>query len=127
MSGPRARERGSVTAEAAVVLPVLVLLLSVGVGTVGAVAAQLRCIDAAREVARAVARGEPEAAAIALGVPAAPDGAGIEVGGGPDLVVVTVTAHVSIAGGFLPSVEVQGEAVAVPEPTAAGEEVGAPP
>lgn len=105
------------TAEAAVVLPVLVLLLTVGVGTVGAVAAQLRCVDAAREVARAVARGEPAEAAIAVGVPAAPDGARFEVSVGPDLVVVTVSAEVSIAGGFLPSVQVHGDAVAVPEPT----------
>ncbi len=54
------RERGAVTAELAMVLPLLLAvvvamtwLLSVGL-------AQVRTVDAAREAARALARGEDE-------------------------------------------------------------------
>ena len=47
-----------VTAETAVVLPVLLLVLAGAVAAVVVVGAQLRCVDAAREGARAAARGE---------------------------------------------------------------------
>src|SRR4051794_24361822 len=52
---------GFVTAEAAVALPVLVLLTAVLVAGIGAAAAQIRCVDAAQAGARALARGEPGA------------------------------------------------------------------
>jgi Flp pilus assembly protein TadG len=52
-----------VTAETAMTLPVLVLLGLVGVAAVGVGQARLRCADAAREAARAVARGVPGSAA----------------------------------------------------------------
>lgn len=100
-------------------LPVLVLLLGIGVGTVAAVTAQLRCIDAAREGARAAARGETVGTATELAAQAAPEGAEVTVSVGEERVVVTVTARVEIGGGVLPTVLVMGEAVAVPEPTAA--------
>ncbi|MGI8665297.1 MAG: Rv3654c family TadE-like protein, partial [Jatrophihabitans sp.] len=54
-------ERGMVTAETALVLPVLVLLALVGVAAVGVGQARVRCADAAREAARAIARGNPGA------------------------------------------------------------------
>jgi len=110
-------ERGSVTAEAAVVLPVLVVLLTVGVGAVSAVTAQMRCVDAAREAARAAARGESSQIAMELAVEAAPDGAQVSLDSGTERIVVTVTAEVPIGGGLLPAVTVRGEAVALPEPT----------
>ena len=49
---------GTATAETAVVLPALVLLLAVSLWALGAVTAQLRCVEAARAGARAAARGE---------------------------------------------------------------------
>ncbi|HVE62963.1 MAG TPA: TadE family type IV pilus minor pilin [Mycobacteriales bacterium] len=52
-------QRGSATAETAVVLPVLVLLLTCALWALGAVSVQLRCVEAARAGARAAARGEP--------------------------------------------------------------------
>src|SRR5688500_20233283 len=52
------RDAGMVTAETAVVLPVLLLVLAGAVAAVTVVGAQLRCVDAAREGARAAARGE---------------------------------------------------------------------
>ncbi|CAN5273418.1 TadE family type IV pilus minor pilin [soil metagenome] len=105
-----------VTAEAALVLPVLVLLLSVGIGALSAVTAQLRCVDAAREAARALARGEPVGSASELARAAAPDGATVGVAYGANRIVVTVRARTPIAGGLLPDVSVEGVAVAVPEP-----------
>lgn len=55
-------DTGSVTAEAAMVLPVLVALALVLVWALVAAADQIRCVDAARAGARAAARSEPEAA-----------------------------------------------------------------
>ena len=66
-------DRGMVTAEAALVLPILVLFALVGVAAVGVGQARVRCADAAREAARATARGDPGAAgrlaAVAAGRP----------------------------------------------------------
>ncbi len=58
-AGARGGERGTVTAEFAVVLPalVLVLILVVGAGVIGI--AQVRVYEAARAGAREAARGEP--------------------------------------------------------------------
>lgn len=97
----------------------LVVLLTVAVGAVSAVTAQMRCVDAAREAARAAARGESMQTAVELASQAAPDGARIDVDLGGDRVVVTVTADIPIGGGFLPAVTVHAEAVALPEPTGA--------
>jgi Flp pilus assembly protein TadG len=62
-SGATENDRGMVTAELATALPVLVLLAIVGVMAIGVGGARIRCGDAAREAARAVARGDPAAAA----------------------------------------------------------------
>lgn len=55
-------DRGMVTAETAVVLPVLVLLALTGVAAVSVAQARVRCADAAQVAARAIARGDPAAA-----------------------------------------------------------------
>ena len=55
------QDEGFVTAEAAVVLPTLMVVLGLLVGVVVAVGDQLRCVDAARSAARLAARGEPDA------------------------------------------------------------------
>jgi Flp pilus assembly protein TadG len=60
-------DRGAVTAELAITLPVLLSLLMLGIWSIGLVILNLRCIDAARDVARAVARGEPPDRAQAIG------------------------------------------------------------
>ncbi len=52
-------DRGSATAELAVSLPALVLLLMVGVLAIVAVTNQLGCVAIARDTALAAARGEP--------------------------------------------------------------------
>ena len=91
----------------------LVWLLSVG-------SAQIRSVDAARETARAVARGDDVAEAVALGRRVAPDGAEVTVSSGGGQVVATSSARVEGPGGlfgFLPAVTVHAEAVAADEET----------
>jgi Flp pilus assembly protein TadG len=87
-----------VTAETAVVLPVLLLVLAGAVAAVTAVGGQLRCVDAAREGARAAARGEPVAVVEAVVARAAPDGAATTVSHGAEEVAVTVTVAMAPAG-----------------------------
>ena len=59
----RPRDRGSVTAEIAVGLPAVVLVLAACLGGLGLATAQLRAQDAAADAARLLGRGEPVAAA----------------------------------------------------------------
>lgn len=60
------RDRGSVTAELAVGLPVLVLVLAACLGGLGLATAQLRATDAAADAARVLSRGDPVAVAHGL-------------------------------------------------------------
>jgi Flp pilus assembly protein TadG len=109
-----------VTAETAVVLPVLLLVLAGAVAAVTVVGAQLRCVDAAREAARAAARGEPAATVSALAAATAPAGAVTDVAGTGDTVRVTVTADVAALGPVPLRVRVSAEAVAHREPGTEG-------
>ena len=59
-------ERGSVTAEFAVLLPALLLVLALCLGAVQLVGQQLRLSDAAADAARAAARGDDSARVAAL-------------------------------------------------------------
>ncbi len=104
-----------VTAETAVVLPVLLLVLAAVVSAVVVVGGQLRCVDAAREGARAAARGEDAAQVRTLAARVAPDGAvtAVVVAGGE--VRVTVSAEVAPLGAG-PGVGVRASAVARLEP-----------
>jgi hypothetical protein len=109
----RSGERGSATAELAVALPALVLLLSVALGGIDAVLQHLRCVDAARDAALAAARGEDGDAAARR---VAPRGASVTVWVDGDTVRARVSVRVSPLGGHLPAVTVDGEAVAEVEP-----------
>ena len=111
-------EHGMVTAETAVVLPVLLLVLAGAVAAVTLVGAQLRCVDAAREGARAAARGDTDAAVSAIAGRAAPDGAITAVMTSGEEVRVTVTADVSALGVLPLRLGVSAEAVALREPGA---------
>lgn len=116
---PRPDESGSVTAEGSVVIPLLVLLTLGLVWLVALGATQVRVVDAARETARAIAREEPRATAVALGERVAPESARFAVEAEEETVRVTVTAPVRGPGGlfaFLPSVEVEADAVTAKEP-----------
>jgi len=105
-----------VTAETAVVLPVILLVLAGVVAAVVVVGAQLRCVDAAREGARAAARGEDTATVTALVGRAAPDGAVTTVRSGEDDVRVTVAARIAPLGPVPLRITVSAEAVALREP-----------
>lgn len=108
------------TAELAMVLPLLlavtaglVWFLVVGLG-------QLRVTDAAREAARALARGEPVGTATELATRIGPPGTRVEVSESDGLVEVTVTARVDGPGGVLgalPGADVGATATAALEPS----------
>ncbi len=118
-------DRGMVTAEAAVALPVLFVVLALAVWALACVSAQLRCVDAARAAARLAARGETPGVVLAAGREAGPRGASISTGRAGEQVVVTVRAEVRPFGGALralPAVSVSARAAALreeglPEPT----------
>jgi hypothetical protein len=101
------------------VLPALAAVALALAWLVALAATQVRVVDAAREVARATARDEGGAAAVALGRRVAPDGARITLEKGDDVVTVRVVATVRGPGGllsFLPEVHVASSAVAAREP-----------
>jgi Flp pilus assembly protein TadG len=102
-----------VTAELAVGLPALLVLLFAGLTAVGAVTAKLQCVDAARDAALAASRGEPGGRA---GQRAAPAGAAITVTISGDTVIAEVRASVPLLGGRLPQLRVGARAVAAAEP-----------
>jgi Flp pilus assembly protein TadG len=112
-----------VTAEMAVALPVLFLLLAAAIGVLQAVGAELRCADAARLVARAAARGDSIADATAQARAAAPRGAKVSIQRSGDMYVVAITAVVGIAGsplGLGPHWTVSATVRAPAEPDADG-------
>ncbi|MFG1920482.1 TadE family type IV pilus minor pilin [Cryptosporangium sp. NPDC048952] len=101
------------TAELAAVLPVVVLLLTAGLTVLAATTAHLRCVDAAREAARAASRGDP--GAVEIGRRVAPSGATVLVSREDGLVRVTVSAPLPSIGRAWPG-RVAATAVAEPEP-----------
>ena len=101
-----------VTAETAVVLPVLLLVLAGAVAALTVVGAQLRCVDAAREGARAAARGDDVAVARTLARQEAPDGMAVSVTLDGEDVRVVVSGRVPVLGPVPLDVEVSAEAVA---------------
>lgn len=106
-----------VTAELAAGLPVLVLLLAVAVSAVSVAGARVRVQDAAREAARAAARGDPGVAA-RLVQRAAP-GATYSVDTSGADVVATVELTVHPLASWLPAITLHEQALAAVEPRAA--------
>ena len=99
-----------VTAESAVVIPVLLLVLAVVLSALSVGVDQLRCVDAARVGARSAARGDSTVRSADLARASAPTGArvGVQVGG--DFAVVTVAVHRQLA--WLVGVDVASTATA---------------
>jgi hypothetical protein len=93
----------------AVSLPALVLLLYAGLTAILAVRTQLGCVDAAREVARAVSRGAAPTASL-------PAGASVSVVTDGDVVRATVRVREQPLGGRLPGFDITATAVAAVEP-----------
>ena len=80
------------TAELAVVLPAVLLVLAVALSALGLAIDQIRCVDAARAGARPRPRGDAVAAVAAVAARGAPAGASVATGTSGRLVTVTVTA-----------------------------------
>jgi len=95
----RESERGSVTAELALGLPVVVLVLVAVLTLAAASTAQMRALDAARAGARAVAIGEQESAVGAVVARVGGPEAELSLAHEGEWVRVTVTRPV--AGGWL--------------------------
>lgn len=110
-------ERGSVSVEAAFVMCALVAVLAIVLGGVCAVVAQVRCVDAAREAARLVARGE-SGRADEVARRLAPGGASVAVRIAGDEVTVEVSAEP--VGGGLAGLTVRAKAMAILEPGVVG-------
>jgi hypothetical protein len=103
----RCAHRGSdgyVTAETAVLLPALVLIAAALAWLVGVGVAQVRCVDAARDAARALARDEPTEVATELARKSAPDGALVSLGQDGGLVQVEVIYRATPPGALLDTV-----------------------
>lgn len=109
-----AGDSGMVTAELAASLPVLMVLLGVALSAVSVAGQRVRAADAAREAARAAARGDSGAAA-RLATQAAP-GAAVTISRSGDRVVAQVRIAVHPMGGWLPALQVVERAVAAAEP-----------
>ena len=107
-------DEGYATAEAAVALPALVVVLGLAIGAVVTVGGQLRCVDAARAGARVAARGDSDGAAAAAARQVAPPGAQVRIAHDAGLVEVSVTVTLR-AGRWLPGIPLHAQAAAEAE------------
>jgi hypothetical protein len=119
------RDAGYATVEAALAIPSLLLLTLALAGILAGMAAQIRCVDAARLGARAAARGEPPATIRAAVARASPDST-LHITTDAGLIHVSVStpiAPLALLHGFT----VQAEAVEADEAaTADAPTAGAP-
>lgn len=106
----RPRDRGMVTAELAVTIPVVVLVLAFCAAGIAAGIDQVRVVDAARAAARSAARGDSPEQSRQLALRAAPPNATVAVEHGTQEVRVVVTAHARGVGAFLPGWRLQAQA-----------------
>jgi len=114
----RSYDRGAATAELVAVLPVLVAVALALVWLLSLGVAQVRTVDAARETARALARGDDQAVAVDRGQQVGPVGTSIVVTRAGGQVTATAAAEVHGPGGllgFLPGVRLHAAAVAADE------------
>ncbi|MFE9628606.1 TadE family type IV pilus minor pilin [Streptomyces sp. NPDC006527] len=109
----RGADRGFVTAESAVVLPVLVAFAMALVWGLLVMAAQIQCVDAARTGARAAARQDSADAVAEVTRATAPRGARVTVSREGAQVRVVVVARPPVLRGL--PFEVREEAVAAAE------------
>lgn len=124
----RRSARGMVTAEAALVLPVLVALTAALAWVVALGVAQVRLVDAAREAARLAARDEPATRVQQAALSGAPEGARVQVHRDGETWVAEVSVDIGTdlpLVGSLPAVGLSARAVSAAEPSAGGLGVGA--
>jgi hypothetical protein len=99
-----------VTAELAVAIPAVVVVLVVCLSGVAAVVDQVRVVDAARLASRAAARGDDVGSAAALARRAAPSGAQVRISAGGGEAVVHIEARTGGWGGIVPRWTVSADA-----------------
>jgi len=107
-----------VTAELVTALPALAVVLIACIWAVSVALAQLRVADAAREAARAAARGDQATVVSAVAQQTAPDGAAIDIQRSDGVVTVQVSVRVAPPlpfGDDLPALTVRGDAAALEE------------
>lgn len=108
-------ERGMVTVELAIASLILVAVAAGMIGVFGVVVAQVRCIDAAAEIARQTSRGDQSAVErITRNTP--PNSRVTTVRTTTGMVEVTVTAPVKLMPGWVVTVDVSGRATIPLEP-----------
>jgi len=103
-------DAGMVTAELAVAIPVVVLVLVACLAGLVAAVDQIRCVDAARLGGRAAARGDPIEQVRASASKAAPAGAVVNVAKLGRDAVVTVHVRSGGWGGVVPTWELSATA-----------------
>ncbi|WP_328318825.1 TadE family type IV pilus minor pilin [Streptomyces sp. NBC_00388] len=113
-------DRGSVSAEAAVAIPALVLFTMALVWALTTAAAQIQCVDAARAGARAAARSEPRGAAVSAARSAAPPGARITLRRAGELWRVRVEAPTPGPGPLALTLRAEAAALAEDEVSGTG-------
>ena len=116
-------DAGAVTVEAALALCSLVAVMVLVVASVATASAHLRCLDAAREAARLIARGDNDRAG-AVAAMIAPRDASVRTTVAGDQVEVRVSAAV-VPG--MPGLSLEATAVGVLEPAALLATSDAPP
>jgi len=112
-----------VTAETALAVPSIVIVLLLAVWVLFGVTSQLRCLDAAHLAARVAARGESDDQVRAAAARVAPQGAAVTVSRSEGTVEVRVSVRVRPFSGVLealPGLQVAGRAVAADEAAVAG-------
>ena len=109
------------TVELAVAIPALVLVLVVALSAITTVLDQVRCVDAARATARAVARGDAPATAVGQGRRLAPPNAVFSLADAGGAVEVTVSSASAPALRWLGTrASPKGHAVAAKEDVSLG-------
>lgn len=105
MRAPAPTARGAAAAETAAVLPILGSMVVGAVWLLSLAVTQVLVVDAAREAARAAARGDGDRAVVAAGEKVAPGDAQFSIRRRGSDVVVEVEARIAGPGGlfgFLP-------------------------
>lgn len=113
-------ESGMVTVEAAYAIAAIVVTVLIAVGAIAAVTTQIRCTDAAREVARLSAAGDSSAREAARRLVG--DAVRVSISASDENVVVEVRSEVAM----LPGLTMSARAVAAKEPTGADQVMFAP-
>jgi len=117
--GPEPADAGYVTAESALLLPILFAVGYALVLVVVVVADQIRCADAAWEAARQLARGVPASRLPEIAARFAPEGSHASSSYADGAVTVEVVRDQGVASRLLPAIRMSAAATVSCEPRVA--------